>query len=110
MEELNHYEGQVKNGRFHGKGKLTSPNGIVLEGTFINGSPEGEATLSLANGNVYLVRFENGKAVEKTLIKGEKEKVKIPTVKDPFRARPGKSRSPKSGFFIFPGTDFTENG
>jgi hypothetical protein len=95
MEELNHYEGQVKNGRFHGKGKLTSPNGIVLEGTFVNGSPDGEATLSLANGKVYLVRFENGKAVEKKLIKGGKSRL------SPFKEKPVIAPNPKMGGFFF---------
>lgn len=94
MEELSHYEGQVKNGRFHGKGKYTDPKGNVIEGTFKNGRLEGEATLSLSNGNVYLVRFQEGKEVEKKLIKGTEARL------SPFRVKPVNKPKPKGGGFL----------
>lgn len=31
------YEGEIKNGEFHGKGKLTYPKGQSIKGTFKNG-------------------------------------------------------------------------
>ncbi len=37
MEKLDYYEGQVLNGKFHGKGKFTSSKGIIAEGSFEHG-------------------------------------------------------------------------
>ena len=109
MEELNHYEGQVKDGLMHGKGKVTSPKGIVIEGTFENGRPEGEAVLSLPDGRVYQILLEEGKITKKKLIKRKEEKVNISIVKDPFRVKNGKSPKPKGGGFLFLGADFNDN-
>lgn len=110
MEELSHYEGQVKNGRFHGKGKYTDPKGNAIEGTFENGRPEGEATVSLPTGDVYQMIFKDGKIVKKTAIKGREFKNKIRSVFNPFRPPDSEPTVPKSSLFLFPGTDFNENG
>jgi hypothetical protein len=46
MENLDHYEGQILNGKLQGKGKLTSPKRIILEGNFKDGIPDGEVEIN----------------------------------------------------------------
>lgn len=99
MEELNYYEGQVKDGLMHGKGKVTSPKGIVIEGTFENGRPNGEAVLSLPDGRVYQILLEEGKITKKKLLKGKEEKTKAKL--SPFREKPVVNPKPKGGGFLF---------
>lgn len=103
MEELNHYEGQTKNGRLHGKGKVSSPNGIVLEGSFKDGLPEGEVEARYPDGRIYALLITDGKLIKKELIK-RKEPVKEPPL-DPFRPNPIKNPKPKGGGFLIPGLD-----
>lgn len=108
MEELNHYEGQVKDGKMHGKGKVTSPKGIAIEGVFENGKPEGEAILSLPDGRVYKILIKEGIIEKKKLIKKKDEKPESRL--SPFRPGAFKKTKPKGGGFLFPGTDLNENG
>lgn len=103
MDELNYYEGQTKNGRLHGKGKVSSPNGIVLEGSFKDGLPEGEVEARYPDGRIYSLLINDGKLIKKELIKG-KEPVKEPPL-NPYRPKPGKNPKSKSGGFIFKGLD-----
>ena len=105
MEKLDYYEGQVLDGKFHGKGKLTSKDGIVAEGTFENGRLEGEATLSHPNGNVYLIQVKEGKLTNKKLVKQSENSELKTKVRNPFNVGPGSNPKPKSGGFVFLGLD-----
>jgi len=74
MEKPLYYEGEVLLGKLHGKGKITSPDGLSLEGIFKDGFPEGEATDTLPNGNKYLIEVANQKLIRKELISPENSK------------------------------------
>ena len=63
-----YYEGEVLLGKLHGKGKITSPDGRTLEGTFKEGFPEGEATVTLPNGKKYLIEVVNRILIRSQLI------------------------------------------
>jgi len=99
MEELNHYEGQTYQGMLHGKGKLIGSKGQVLEGTFVKGKPEGEATFTHPDGRVYQFSFKEGRLVGKKLLKGEK---KLKKRLNPFREQPKQKPKPKGGGFFLP--------
>jgi len=105
MEELDKYEGQVKNGKMHGKGKLTNSKGIIFEGTFENGRPEGEAIITMPDGKVYQLLIKEGNLIERKLIKGSDDKKNSFLIKDPFRPKPGPDRRPKGGSFFLFGLD-----
>ena len=55
------YEGEVKDGKRHGQGRLTLINGNVYEGQFVNGKYHGQGRCTYANGNVYVGDWTNGK-------------------------------------------------
>jgi hypothetical protein len=101
MENLDHYEGQILNGKLQGKGKLTSPKGIILEGNFKDGIPDGEVEITLPDGRVYQLVINDAKVIKKELIKGKKP-VKPPHL-NPFRGNPGVKSKPKGSIFFFPG-------
>ena len=55
------YQGQMAENQFDGKGKLTTPEGII-EGNFRNGKPHGQCTqTSTVSGNVLKGKWINGK-------------------------------------------------
>ena len=56
------YQGEWKEGLYHGEGTLWRKDGCRLEGTFVNGYLEGTGTVFRANGSVsYHGRFVEGK-------------------------------------------------
>ena len=48
-----HYDGNYKSGRRHGRGILTFSNGDRYEGRFVDGEIRGKGVLYLANGDIY---------------------------------------------------------
>ncbi len=54
------YEGDYKDGKFHGDGKLTWRNGDVYIGEFENGLMHGDGTLSTATGDSYEGEYVDG--------------------------------------------------
>ncbi len=56
------YEGEFKDGLFHGEGKLTWPNGDVYEGEFENGRKHGHGKETFANGDIHEGEYANGMA------------------------------------------------
>jgi hypothetical protein len=55
------YEGDFSNGQFNGKGTLQSQDGSTYSGDFIKGSLEGTGVLRLASGIQYVGEFLYGK-------------------------------------------------
>jgi hypothetical protein len=53
------YEGQIKNGKRHGQGKLTYGNDIVYHGNFSNNNIHGEGFLIFPNGDTFTGQFKN---------------------------------------------------
>ena len=58
------YEGETKDGWYHGKGKFTFPNGVIYEGEFFKGQFHGEGTLTYPDGvrlffDFFLFLFKN---------------------------------------------------
>ena len=54
------YEGDLKNNKIHGKGKMTTTNGVVYEGDFKDGKAHGKGKKTYANGDVYEGDWKNG--------------------------------------------------
>lgn len=48
-------------GKWHGRGKLTRPNGSVYEGDYVMGEMTGEGRYSFPNGDAYEGHFLKGK-------------------------------------------------
>jgi hypothetical protein len=46
-----HYEGEVKSGVYQGSGRLTMPNGALIEGMFDEGEPSGVISVSQPDGS-----------------------------------------------------------
>jgi two-component system chemotaxis response regulator CheY len=57
LENGDVYEGEIKGGKPHGKGKYTFVNGNVYEGNFILGKPHGKWKYTYVEGNVYKEDF-----------------------------------------------------
>lgn len=55
------YEGETKEGWFHGKGRFHYPNGVIYEGSFMKGEFHGDGVLIYPNGGQYRAKWENGK-------------------------------------------------
>jgi len=55
------YTGEVRQGLFHGKGKITWSNGEIYEGDWVYGKRTGKGKYTFANGNVYEGDFVDGK-------------------------------------------------
>lgn len=47
------YDGQIIGGKANGKGKLTLPNGIYIEGFWENDVPHGFAKHKMTNNSLY---------------------------------------------------------
>ena len=48
-----HYEGEMKDGWFHGKGKFIYPNKVTYEGDFYKGEFHGKGVLTYPNGVLF---------------------------------------------------------
>lgn len=57
------YNGELVNGRPHGKGMYTFANGNIYDGTFANGQFEGEGELRFPGYGRFVAKFENGRAI-----------------------------------------------
>lgn len=55
------YEGEKKNGWYHGVGTFTYPSGVKYKGNFFKGQFHGEGTLIYQNG----VIFNDNRAISK---------------------------------------------
>ena len=51
------YEGEYKDGNFHGRGTRTYASGNVYEGEFKDGQRHGRGTFKWSNGDVYAVSY-----------------------------------------------------
>ena len=54
------YEGQFKDGKQHGKGKYTAPDGYQYDGQWVNGVIQGKGKAKFPNGSVYEGEFKDG--------------------------------------------------
>ena len=57
------YEGDMKDGWYHGKGTFTYPSGVKYVGEFYKGQFHGKGTLIYKNGGYYEGVWEHGKKV-----------------------------------------------
>ena len=57
FEGGNQYEGDIRNGEFHGQGKFTWANGDIFEGTYQNGQREGFGRYKFGNGDIFEGNF-----------------------------------------------------
>ncbi len=55
------YQGDLLNGKLHGKGRLVSPTLGTYEGDFVNGSRQGKGDLRWPNGDQYIGEFKQDK-------------------------------------------------
>ena len=55
------YEGTTRNGRMHGEGKLSFPDGRIYEGELVNGQIEGQGTYTYPDARTYVGEFRDGK-------------------------------------------------
>jgi len=55
------YEGQWKNGKFHGQGTLTRPDGRRYEGQWKEGYENGQGKWTSNDGNIYVGQWKDGK-------------------------------------------------
>ena len=55
------YEGTFRNGRQHGQGAYTLPNGYQYEGDWVEGEILGQGRATFPNGSVYEGHFAKGK-------------------------------------------------
>ena len=59
------YEGELKDSKFNGKGKLISPNNEVYEGDFVDREKTGYGKIRFADHTVYEGKIEKGNLKEK---------------------------------------------
>ena len=59
--DLDHYEGQTKNGKAHGSGEMKWASGDMYKGAFVEGVPEGEGTYTDVNGATFTGNFVGGR-------------------------------------------------
>lgn len=57
------YDGDMRDGWYHGKGVYTYPNGVRYEGQFDKGQFHGEGTLIYQNGGTYKGIWNKGKKI-----------------------------------------------
>ena len=69
LENGDHYVGQVKDGKFNGKGILTYKTGAKYQGEFLNGNRHGSGTITQLNGNSFEGNFINDKKHGKGTLK-----------------------------------------
>ena len=55
------YDGEFKNGKFHGQGILIDPLGTKYAGEWKNGMPDGKGTLTDSDGTKFIGEWKNGK-------------------------------------------------
>ena len=55
------YEGEMKNGSLHGRGKMRYVDGSVYIVTWADGLRDGEGVMNYADGNVYQGTMRKGK-------------------------------------------------
>lgn len=55
------YEGEYKDGDYHGKGTFDYPFGSVYEGEWKNGNKHGQGTFTFPNGDKYVGQWKSGK-------------------------------------------------
>ena len=108
MEKLDDYEGQVLNGKFHGKGKFTSSKGIIAEGSFEHGYLDGQVSVSFPDGRIYLAKIKDRVAIEHKLVQGKTETTKTGKLRSPFQPGPGPKTKPKGTIFPFLGIDLSD--
>jgi hypothetical protein len=108
MENLDHYEGYLLKGKLHGKGKLVKANGVIVEGNFKNGIPDGKVEITFPDGRVYQLELNDGIVIKEELVKGKKTQ-KSPHL-NPFQPNinPNIKSKPKSSSFFFPGAGLEE--
>jgi len=58
------YEGEFKDGKFHGMGTMTYPNGDKYTGDWQKGAPSGQGTLTLPDGRHHTGQYKDGKIVQ----------------------------------------------
>jgi hypothetical protein len=107
MKKSDYYEGQVLNGKFHGKGKFTSSKGIIAEGSFEHGYLNGQVSVSFPDGRIYLAQIKDRVAIEHKLVQGKTETTKASKPKSPFQPGPGLNTKPKGTIFPFLGMDLS---
>ena len=61
LENGDRYVGQVKDGKFSGRGVLTHKTGSKYQGEFLNGKKHGKGKTTQLNGNSFEGNFFNGK-------------------------------------------------
>lgn len=54
------YQGEIKNGKMHGRGSYSWPFGKKYIGNFIDGEIQGEGVMNFAEGNQYIGNFYKG--------------------------------------------------
>lgn len=64
------FKGTWQRSRYHGKGVFTCKNGSIINGEWINGRLEGEATLTDRDNCVYKRIYKEGDMISETLISG----------------------------------------
>jgi hypothetical protein len=57
------FEGEVKDGKRHGHGKMTYPDERVFEGEFINNEANGPGKMTYSNGAFFTGTYENGMGI-----------------------------------------------
>jgi hypothetical protein len=107
IEKLDYYEGQVLNGKFHGKGKFTNSKGIIAEGSFEHGYLNGQVSVSFPDGRIYLVQIKDRVAIEHKLVQGKTETIKASKHRSPFQPGPGLNIKSKGTIFPFLGMDLS---
>jgi len=55
------YDGEWKDGTFHGKGRMVYANGSIYDGDWIKGKCHGTGKMTYANGNIYVGDWTEGK-------------------------------------------------
>ena len=60
------YEGEWRDGVFHGQGTMTFSNGATLSGEFKDGEPHGTMTMTSPDGNAQTVEYEHGEPINNT--------------------------------------------
>jgi hypothetical protein len=68
-------EGEFKEGKLHGKGKAILPDGGVYEGKFKEGKMQGKGMATFPDGRVYQGEFKEGKADGKGILFNPDKKV-----------------------------------
>lgn len=61
------YEGEMENGKRHGRGILVRPDGMKYEGEWKNDKPSGQGTLTSPEGKQRSGKWENGKLVKESV-------------------------------------------